>query len=729
MARLPLVLFLVPLMACASGDGSRPVPVDLGIDLAEASVDEGVDEGVDMRETGPEMAVDMGPPEPGMGQTCEACTEDEDCADRFFCVDVGGGRACLPQCVGDVPECPPRFECVDIVASGLPERVCAPVGERCCVDPDGDLHGTGLGCLGVDCDEEDDTINASAVEVCDAADNDCNEIVDDGDPAMLCPGGDQVATTACVTGNCAVVECVEGFDDCDEGAENGCETSLDTPANCGGCDVACAPANAMPECRGGVCGVEVCLDGFGDCDGNVANGCERPLNSVTDCGVCGRSCSVLNAIPGCDGTQCTVETCNAGFADCDGSPLNGCETNTTSNANCGGCGVVCAPANGFGECSTGSCRITSCSPGVADCDGNAANGCETNTRTLTDCGGCGLTCTRPGGMASCATGTCEISGCAPLQGDCDGIGANGCETSLATTSNCGGCGLSCSIANGTGTCPGGSCGVSRCNSGFDDCDGTAGNGCEARLNTLTNCGGCGNTCNLANASESCSTGSCRLGTCSSGFGNCDGNGANGCERRLNTLTSCGGCGTVCNLPGASESCSTGSCRFLSCNTGFSSCDGNTGNGCELNHGSVVGSCGSTTVNNVGAYDGDRRCGFICGGNTGWDNFATLTGRRSAWYRAILREDSSCDTDVEHRIQLDVPSGVNFDLYLYEEGRCGGAPFASSTLGTGANEEIIYRKGDGGLFSGDSQVPYFIEVRYVSGRSCEDFEIRFDGHDC
>lgn len=54
-----------------------------------------------------------------------------------------------------------------------------------------------------------------------------------------------------------------------------------------------------------------------------------------------------------------------------------------------------------------------------------------------------------------------------------------------------------------------------------------------------------------------------------GFGNCDGNAANGCETHLNTPANCGGCGVVCTFPpNGAPVCepSTLSCSFI-CNTG------------------------------------------------------------------------------------------------------------------------------------------------------------------
>ncbi len=85
--------------------------------------------------------------------------------------------------------------------------------------------------------------------------------------------------------------CNAGFGDCDTSRTNGCETSTTTDiANCGACGRACAArANATASCSSGACAY-ACAAGFGDCDGNAANGCEAPLTANANCGACGRSC-------------------------------------------------------------------------------------------------------------------------------------------------------------------------------------------------------------------------------------------------------------------------------------------------------------------------------------------------------------------------------------------------------------------------------------------------------
>jgi hypothetical protein len=88
--------------------------------------------------------------------------------------------------------------------------------------------------------------------------------------------------------------------------------------------------------------------------------------------------------------------------------------------------------------------------------------------------------------------------------------AAGCETNLATsTMHCGACGSGCAMGSHTTsvTCTAMGCEVAGCDSGFGDCDGNAANGCEVRLsNDPAHCGMCGRACMPG---ERCSASVCR----------------------------------------------------------------------------------------------------------------------------------------------------------------------------------------------------------------------------
>jgi hypothetical protein len=126
-------------------------------------------------------------------------------------------------------------------------------------------------------------------------------------------------------------------------------------------------------------------------------------NDVNNCGACGNVCSVANGAPQCSGGTCQIKACNSGFGDCDRNAANGCETNLSSVNNCGACGNACSSANGISSCTAGLCGIASCNAGFADCDHNAANGCETNLSSVNNCGACGRACNAG---QSCSAGTC-----------------------------------------------------------------------------------------------------------------------------------------------------------------------------------------------------------------------------------------------------------------------------------------------------------------------------------
>lgn len=239
--------------------------------------------------------------------------------------------------------------------------------------------------------------------------------------------------------------------------ETGCKLGTCTP-----CDVAHAIADCPKAGKPQRCIVGSCKAGFGDCNKNDDDGCEVDLRTNTEsCGRCGNRCPAADhGAPVCSDGRCGI-ACNADFDDCDGNAANGCESNLgISPLNCGACGNRCAAADeAVATCTAGHCGL-SCRANFADCDGNAANGCEVNIKTSAmSCGSCGHTCApAPNADAVCQGGVCAIA-CKPGYGDCNSDPADGCETDLDhDASHCGSCRGECVVPKGgTATCEAGKC--------------------------------------------------------------------------------------------------------------------------------------------------------------------------------------------------------------------------------------------------------------------------------
>jgi cohesin domain-containing protein len=192
---------------------------------------------------------------------------------------------------------------------------------------------------------------------------------------------------------------------CDDGVKDGSETDVDCG---GGVCPACADGRgclANGDCSSGLCSMGICQTvltcpaGFGNCDGDPGNGCETPLNTLTNCGGCGNVCDQATSIgASCNGVTCSYAACMPGFADCNSAApdADGCETSLTTPANCGMCGLACGQG---AACVSGQCV---CPMGSVNC----GNVCANLASDPGNCGMCGLACTQG---SACVSGMCQAA--------------------------------------------------------------------------------------------------------------------------------------------------------------------------------------------------------------------------------------------------------------------------------------------------------------------------------
>lgn len=169
-----------------------------------------------------------------------------------------------------------------------------------------------------DCDDGNADTYPTAMEICDSEDNDCDDVTDEDAPMMFWPDVDGDGHGAIGSTPIEVCGMPMGFapidDDCDDG------------------DGANFPGNT-----------EVCDLRDNDCNSMVDDGADA-------------SCVVTNGSGSCSGGTCTVAGCDAGFDDCDGAFVGGCEVATATNVtHCGGCDMPCGLGDTCGVGTAGTC--------------------------------------------------------------------------------------------------------------------------------------------------------------------------------------------------------------------------------------------------------------------------------------------------------------------------------------------------------------------------------------
>ncbi len=327
---------------------------------------------------------------------------------------------------------------------------------------------------------------------------------------------------------CPSSQCPAGWTTCAD-SRFPCDTNiLADVANCGGCGMACPPGTGFEvfTCNEGACKLEChASTGSKDCDGIIDNGCESSVLDPTNCGACGVVCAV--------GQRCLWQDQSLAEVGCGCPPgkiaCGICTDGSADDSNCGACNNACDPtgganapqyANMYYGCVAGQCGKLKCQGLSADCDGELHNGCETSILTDDNCGACGTKC---GAGQKCAV---DLDGnvtclCPPGLEFCQvdeehGLPKGACVDVSTDVDHCGTCGTRCTI-NGPReaqmpACDFGKCGV-QCLDGWADCNGSQVDGCEIDTKRdPRNCGGCGVACDLT-MGQACVAGKCVVEPC------------------------------------------------------------------------------------------------------------------------------------------------------------------------------------------------------------------------
>jgi hypothetical protein len=249
-------------------------------------------------------------------------------------------------------------------------------------------------------------------------------------------------------------------------------------------------------------------------------------SDVHNCGTCGHDCTNLAHVAGA--TSCTAggactfppSACAVGWADCNGQPDDGCETNITTPSACGSCTKACSASDP--ECAGGAC-VTGCPTQTPVLCGST---CVDTTSNANDCDACGKACTTAVANAqpTCANSACtfacnaDFTGCPPPP-----AAPTACVNEQDDANNCGTCNKMCAgptSGAGQAACAKGACTLD-CNAGLTACPVVGPTECANTMTDTSNCGTCGHICSTAvkNASETCQGSQCVF-ACNTGFVSC-----------------------------------------------------------------------------------------------------------------------------------------------------------------------------------------------------------------
>ncbi len=330
-----------------------------------------------------------------------------------------------------------------------------------------------------------------------------------------------------------------------------------------------------------------------DCDGEPNHGCTcvngTKRSCGTDVGACkvGQQTCAAQTWGPCQGeiTALALDSCATTGSDdnCNGVPNEGCACVGTASENCGDCGSRdCSPATRqWGACHAAKPSDCPSPTQVRDCS-TQGNYVVSTCQAACVGGSCTGSCVP--GATRCVTGP-------ERRQTCNNQGAWDTTESCASGKLCQGNGASCVApcagqklcANNVCAPLGGCCNDAECGNNFACVSGTCSTTtCQAGFN-----GPCGGTCtkgccsvndcpDRTNMGRSCTAAHQCTYACKQNYGNCDGNDGNGCEVNLivgtssgATVKDCGTCGNTCNFTNNSG-CSTlaNSCAQAECIASF-----------------------------------------------------------------------------------------------------------------------------------------------------------------
>ena len=264
--------------------------------------------------------------------------------------------------------------------------------------------------------------------------------------------------------------------------------------------------------------------------------------------------------------------------------------------------------------------------------------------------------------------------------------------------------------------------MTSCLMGFQDCDGNPVNGCEVDLRSdVSNCGSCRSACTLSHATGACMMGGCVLGACESGFANCDGIAANGCEVDLRSSpTHCGACLHVCpSIQNGLALCADSVCDAR-CAVGFHRC----GDACVSD--ASPSTCGGSCVpcpapaNGVATCTG-AGCGFVCNAGyriSGVECISNLPrwSQDRAFARAVTVTNPGSTTLTDYPVRLTL-TATNFS---FSDARSDGADVLPVTRDFGATLSYYLESWN----AGSQTATLWVRVPSIPANSTATFQLLY-----